>query len=149
VLDEDFFMYKEDVDLAWRLLLLGWTAWYAPDAIAWHARGAGGPRARSMLEIARTNNTIPRWIKALSWRNQRLMQVKNETLSMYLRDMPWILRREILSLGFIVIADPRRLSAIPAFFRGLPRALRKRRIIQRQRRQRVETSAIRHWFVGA
>ncbi|HEY5488453.1 MAG TPA: glycosyltransferase family 2 protein, partial [Candidatus Limnocylindrales bacterium] len=54
VLDEDFFMYKEDVDLAWRLRLFGWTAWYAPEAIAWHARGAGGSPARTLLAIART-----------------------------------------------------------------------------------------------
>jgi GT2 family glycosyltransferase len=32
VLDEDFFMYKEDVDLAWRLRRLGWQAWYEPSA---------------------------------------------------------------------------------------------------------------------
>ncbi len=106
ILDEDFFMYKEDVDLAWRLQLLGWTAWYEPKALGWHARGAGGPRARTLVEIARTNNAIPRWVKAMSWRNQRLMQVKNELPSMYLRDLPWILRRELLSLAFIVVADP-------------------------------------------
>ena len=44
VLDEDFFMYKEDVDLAWRLRKRGWRAWYEPDALAWHARGTGGGR---------------------------------------------------------------------------------------------------------
>ena len=39
--DEDFFMYKEDVDLAWRMRLYGWKIFYAPDVIGWHARGAG------------------------------------------------------------------------------------------------------------
>src|SRR3989338_4533015 len=39
--DEDFFMYKEDVDLAWRLRLAGWKAVYEPKAVAHHFRGAG------------------------------------------------------------------------------------------------------------
>jgi GT2 family glycosyltransferase len=146
VLDEDFFMYKEDVDLAWRLRLLGWSAWYAPTAVAWHARGAGGPRARTMIEIARTNATIPRWIKQVSWRNQRLMQVKNELPTMYLRDLPWIARREILSMAFIIVADPKRLAAVPALLRALPGALRKRRILQKRRR--VRAAEIRPWFLG-
>jgi GT2 family glycosyltransferase len=146
ILDEDFFMYKEDVDLAWRLQLLGWTAWYAPEALAWHARGAGGPRARTWIEIARTNQAIPRWIKAMSWRNQRLMQVKNELPTMYLRDLPWILWREVLSLGFIVVADPRRLAALPALVRALPAAIRKRRFLQQRRT--ATAAELRKWFVS-
>jgi GT2 family glycosyltransferase len=131
VLDEDFFMYKEDVDLAWRLRLLGWTAWYAPTALAWHARGAGGPSARTLMDIARTNRTIPRWIKVLSWRNQRLTQLKNDTVASFFRDLPWIMRREFLSMAFILIADPLRLAAVPQLLRALPGAARKRRHLQR------------------
>ncbi len=41
--DHDFFAYKEDVDLAWRLQHLGWDAWYEPRAIAHHYRGMYGP----------------------------------------------------------------------------------------------------------
>ncbi|MGI8928778.1 MAG: glycosyltransferase family 2 protein [Candidatus Limnocylindrales bacterium] len=129
VLDEDFFMYKEDVDLAWRLRRLGWSAWYAPSALAWHARGAGVGAARSLFEIARANQAIPRWIKSLSWRNQRLMQVKNETTGAFLRDLPWIMRREALSFAEMVVADPLRLAALPALVRALPAALRKRRYL--------------------
>jgi len=137
VLDEDFFMYKEDVDLAWRLKLLGWEAWYEPAALAWHARSAAGPPGTGLLAIARSNQHIPRWIKSLSWRNQRLMQVKNENLTAYLQDLPWIARRELLSLGFIVVADPRRLAAIPATLRALPGAMRKRRYLRQRLDQRA------------
>jgi GT2 family glycosyltransferase len=136
VLDEDFFMYKEDVDLAWRLRRLGWRAWYAPRAVAWHARGAGGERAVTLLEIARTNRTIPRWVKALSWRNQRLMQVKNDRFSDFVRDLPWIARREVLSLGFMIVADPRRLRAVPALVAAFPGAVRKRAYLGRHASRR-------------
>ncbi len=130
VLDEDFFLYKEDVDLAWRLRLLGWAAWYEPAAFAWHASGTGETGATTMLEIARANRAISHAAGALSWRNQRLMQVKNETVASYLRDLPWILRREVLSWAFIVVFDIRRLSVLGSFFRLLPTTRRKRRYLQ-------------------
>ncbi len=45
--DEQFFMYLEDVDLAWRLRLLGWEALFAPEARVYHHLSAtgGGPLA--------------------------------------------------------------------------------------------------------
>jgi GT2 family glycosyltransferase len=45
--DEQLFMYLEDVDLAWRLRLLGWEALFAPDARVYHHLSAtgGGPLA--------------------------------------------------------------------------------------------------------
>ncbi len=129
VLDEDFFMYKEDVDLAWRLNRLGWKAWYEPAALAWHARGAQGPRAMTILEIIRAGRRIPRWILIISWRNHRLMQVKNESVAALLRNLPWLMRRELLSLGFMLFVDPPRLRAIPMLLGALPSAVRKRRYL--------------------
>ncbi|MCD6290656.1 MAG: glycosyltransferase family 2 protein [Anaerolineae bacterium] len=40
--DEQLFMYLEDVDLAWRLRLLGWEAWFAPEARVYHHLSATG-----------------------------------------------------------------------------------------------------------
>lgn len=47
LLDEAFFMYLEDVDLALRAQLRGWTCWYAPSARVCHEGSAtgGGPLA--------------------------------------------------------------------------------------------------------
>jgi GT2 family glycosyltransferase len=45
--DDRFFMYLEDVDLAWRAQLAGWEAVYAPNAVVHHAHsgsaGEGSP----------------------------------------------------------------------------------------------------------
>ena len=137
VLDEDFFMYKEDVDLAWRLQRIGWSAWYAPAALAWHGRTAGGGRERSWSDLASSRRTIPRWILRLSWRNQRLMQLKNETAAGLRRDFPWIARREILALLLMLLTDPRGLAAVNAIAHTAPAMLPKRRalavIIRRHR----------------
>ena len=100
VLDEDFFAYKEDVDLAWRLRRLGWTAWYEPRALAWHARGGGDTGASGWREVIRANMSNPPRVRALSWRNQRLMQVKNEEPGRFLRDLPWIAWRELRAVSY-------------------------------------------------
>ena len=42
LLDESFFMYCEDVDLAWRQQLAGWRTIYTPHAVAYHHLSASG-----------------------------------------------------------------------------------------------------------
>ena len=151
VLDEDFFSYKEDVDLAWRLRRLGWTAWYEPAAIAWHARGGGDTGATGWRAVVRANMSNPPHVRALSWRNHRLMQLKNEEPEAFLRDLPWIARRELQAWIFMLVADPRRLAAVPELLRGLPAARRKRRVLSARSlgtgapgaRQRSATSSVR------
>jgi GT2 family glycosyltransferase len=53
VFDERFFMYLEDVDLAWRLRLRGWASVYAPGARVLHAAsataGEGSPFKNRLL----------------------------------------------------------------------------------------------------
>lgn len=41
-LDERFFMYCEDVDLAWRHQLVGWRTVFVPEAVAFHRLSASG-----------------------------------------------------------------------------------------------------------
>lgn len=49
--DERMFMYKEDIDLAYRLMVQGHFCLYVPEAIAWHHRTTSVPRnKRSMRE---------------------------------------------------------------------------------------------------
>jgi GT2 family glycosyltransferase len=141
VLDEDFFMYKEDVDIAWRLRLMGWSARYEPAALGWHARGTGATGATSALDIARANLRLSSTAKKLSWTNQRLMQIKNEEPRAYLRDLPWIAGREILSFAFILLFDVRRLSSLPSLYRLAPRVLRKRRVLWSRLAARRDTDA--------
>jgi GT2 family glycosyltransferase len=130
ILDEDFFMYKEDVDLAWRLRLLGWSAWYQPRALAWHGRTAPATTLGSLRETIARERSTPRWIKTISWRNHRLMQVKNEDVHEYLRDLPSIAARDLLSITFAAFADPRRLTMLRDLAAAIPVARAKRRLIR-------------------
>jgi GT2 family glycosyltransferase len=125
-------MYKEDVDLAWRLHRLGWRAWYSPTAIAWHGRTSAGPRTERLVDVARANQRVPAWIRGISWRNQRLMQLKNDDFRGYRRDLPRIAQREILSWLFVVGVDPFRMRATIDLVKLLPVTLTKRRYLARR-----------------
>jgi len=58
--DERLFMYLEDVDLAWRLRLLGWAAVFAPGARVYHQLSATGGGQLASYYVGR--NTI--WVIA-------------------------------------------------------------------------------------
>jgi GT2 family glycosyltransferase len=143
--DESFFAYKEDVDLAWRLRLYGWKAIYALNVLAYHERGAGESASKKSLEILRERKGISLFAKKISFKNQRLMQIKNEILSFYIRDFPLIFWKEIRSWGYVVLFEPKILKCIPDLLKQTPKAFRQRRIIMRNKR--VETREIRRWFL--
>ena len=134
--DEAFFMYHEDIDLAWRLQLHGWRARYEPRAVAWHVRNffADTPRrARSPL------------------RNYHL--TKNRYLVWAKDYPPLVLLRNSLNLAvwtlsaviYLIVFERRSLPALLEMLRLLPRSLRRRRVIMRRRR--VSQRSVLQWFV--
>jgi GT2 family glycosyltransferase len=59
--DDDYFAYYEDVDLGWRLWVLGYRVTLCPDAVVYHRRNAtrpAGPRTRYLLERNALYSTI-------------------------------------------------------------------------------------------
>jgi GT2 family glycosyltransferase len=75
--DEDFFAYKEDVDLAFRLRLAGFKAYYIAKAIAWHDRSVGNSHLQSNWRIASAHRKKNKMVNYLSYRNHLLMLYKN------------------------------------------------------------------------
>lgn len=142
--DENFFMYKEDVDLAWRLRLAGWKAMYEPTAIAHHFRGAGESAARNYFAIIRERLNINPLAKYYSFKNQRLMQIKNETPRMVMRHAPRILFKEAGSWLYVLLFERYAIKAIVQLFKEMPSALKKRKIIMAKRR--VSEREMEKWF---
>lgn len=126
VLDEDFELWAADADLAWRARLLGWRCVYEPRAVGWHVRFYS-PSTRRDLK--------PRH-RRLQFRNRYLMLVKNETARGLARDWPWILLYEILALGHVLLREPVLLGGYVEAVRLLPRARRRRAVIQTRRVRR-------------
>lgn len=143
-LDEDFFMYKEDVDISWRLRLYGWEIHYSPKVIAYHERGSGDSAATNYVSILKERKHIGTLAKSLSWHNQRLMQVKNELLPLYIIHFPRIIVKEIASLIYILLFERYALQSIKAFFFLAPKAWRKRREIMAKRKAGYRE--MKQWF---
>lgn len=143
-LDEDFFMYKEDVDLAWRLRLAGWEALYEPRAVAWHARTAGDSAVQGYAGIIRERLKINRFAKYFSFKNQRLMQIKDEQPKLLLKHFFWWFPKEVTSWIYILLFERYTLKAVKELFRQAPVAWQKRKIIMA--RKRVVTKEMEEWF---
>jgi GT2 family glycosyltransferase len=143
--DESFFIYKEDVDLAWRLGAAGWKALFVPTARAWHIRSSRRDAdAKSPLAILASRKAMPELSRYLSFGNHRLMQVKNETWRGLGRDfVPWIVYEAGTWLFFVATDTRIALRAIRRMIGLMPLARRKRRLVQLQRR--VDADVYR-WF---
>ena len=142
--DEDFFMYKEDVDLAWRLRLAGWKAVYEPKAVAHHFRGAGESAAKNYFAIVRERLKINPFAKYYAFKNQRLMQIKNEQPALLLKHVFHWLPKEIFSWIYIILFEYYTWRAIRDLFWQAPRAWEKRKIIMA--RKRASWGEMEKWF---
>jgi GT2 family glycosyltransferase len=123
--DEDFFAYREDADLSWRMQLMGWQALYTPRAIAYHVRTVRQNHSRREISAR---------INMHSVRNRFLMRLKNETWRNGFRFALPVIKRDLLIIGYVLLVEHRSL---PAFWQALklfPRTLAKRRLIMRQKR---------------
>lgn len=129
--DEDFWMYLEDVDFAFRAQLLGWDAVYAPHARVYHHLSATSGHTLASYYVGR--NTI--WMIA-----------KNMPGSLLWRNLPQIAMAQI-TIALDALRNLRgaaaraRLRGQLAGLMGLPGQLRKRQVIQSRRA--VEDAQIR------
>ena len=131
--DEDFFAYKEDVDLAWRLQWRGWKTAYVPTAVAWHGRGAGENAATDYRSIIAERKKISPLLKYYSFSNQRLLLYKNEDFGRYLRDLPKWIVKEVGAWGYALLFEGRALAAIWRTIRLLPAIHAKRKYTMSRR----------------
>ncbi|MGL5416281.1 MAG: glycosyltransferase family 2 protein [Clostridium sp.] len=75
--DEDFFAYKEDIDLSWRINLIGFKNMYYPKAIAYHGRGLGSNNG-GKLSFIKHRKAQSEFLRGISYRNQNMMIWKND-----------------------------------------------------------------------
>ncbi len=134
IFDEDFFMYKEDVDISWRLSLFGWKNFYHPDVVGYHGRGTGILQEHDHVSVFKNRRNASSLAKYHAYKNQRLMMIKNEQPLQFLKDFPHILFKEILITGYIIFREPRLIKAFFHLLRQIPNAIRKRLYISRQKK---------------
>ena len=110
VFDESFFMYKEDVDLAWRMRRAGFDAWVDGEAVAYHGRSAAAAPPQTginrLFALWAQERAKPKRIRRLSWRNQMLMIAKNESSASIGAALPRLMRMQILHACADLLLDP-------------------------------------------
>lgn len=136
-LDEDFFAYYEDVDLAWRAKMRGWRSVFSPEAVAEHTRGWGD----TLRKHPGQNGPGPRY----ALRNRYLMMVKNDSFGALIPVLPSIILRDSQRMMYMLLFRRDALAGISDLFRLLPEALKKRRAIQACRA--VPPKDLHRWFV--
>jgi GT2 family glycosyltransferase len=132
--DPDFFVYREDADVAWRAQLLGWRCIYTPHAVGRHVRTVTPDNRRS----------LPADINMHSVKNRFLMRVKNVTAGVTRHCLASMLVRDALVVGGSLLWEPSSAKGLWMFVRCLPRAFRQRRTIMSRRR--VSDAELAGWF---
>jgi GT2 family glycosyltransferase len=147
--DEDFFMFKEDVDLAWRMRLFGRKAVYEPRAYGYHSRGAGEAAVKDFSAIIQQRKKLSQFAKFYSFKNQRLMQIKNELWGLFFRHFYYIVIKEIAAWIYVLFFENYGLKAILSLFKQMPQAWQKRKIIMKKASPRLVGLGpkMKKWFV--
>ena len=121
--DADFFLYREDADLAWRLSRLGWKCLYVPSAVAAHRR-------RNLPE---RRSAMPALINLHSVKNRFLLRINNQTGTEALRTFLPTAARDLVVLGACLTVERTSLPAFSWLWRNRYRLWAKRKEIQSKR----------------
>lgn len=124
--DSDFFLYREDADLAWRLSRLGWKSLYVPAAVAWHRRRNLPDRRRGMPPAANLHSV----------KNRFLLRINNQTREEFLRTLVPTLARDVVVLGACLTVERTSLPAFSWLWANRGRLWQKRREIEEKVRLR-------------
>ncbi|MGH9363965.1 MAG: glycosyltransferase family 2 protein, partial [Thermoanaerobaculia bacterium] len=124
--DADFFLYREDADLAWRLQRLGWRCLYVPRAVAYHRRRNLPERRRSMSAFANRHSV----------KNRFLLRINNETPGHFAATLVPTLARDLVVLGACLTVERSSLPAFGWLWKNRKRLWAKRREIAEKVRAR-------------
>jgi len=134
IFDEDFFAYREDADLAWRMRGFGYRAFYEPRAVGYHLRRVTPERRRA----------LPAAINRHSVKNRFLLRIHHA-------DTGWMrafgvrsLARDMIVIGACLTVERSSLAGLVWVIRNSKRHIRRRRRILSRRRVRSEE--LQRWF---
>lgn len=142
--DTDFGSYKEDVDLAWRFQLYGFKSWYIPSAVCYHYRRLAVTSGRSLRAIVKHRRQTSAVLRSMSFRNQRLMILKNDQVLNFLLASPWIIGRELFSFFYSLFFERFEFKNYWEIIKLFPAMMIKRRVIMAHKK--TAPRDLRRWF---
>jgi GT2 family glycosyltransferase len=132
--DPDFFVYREDADVAWRAQLMGWRCLYTPMARGYHVRNV----------LPGNRRALPPVINMHSVKNRFLLRIKNMTPDLYRRNWLSITARDLVVFGACLLHAHSSLKAFVYLARNWKRVMAKRHEIMRRRK--AKDDYIASWF---
>lgn len=126
--DEDYFMYKEDVDLAWRMLIAGFSHYFVAEAVAYHQRAVS--QRNSTWRERRARRAVNRY----SYRNHILTIYKNQYWTLTLRLFFPIMLHEIQKFFYLALLDGSSIKGLRDAIFLYPSMRRKRKYLSSHRR---------------
>jgi GT2 family glycosyltransferase len=120
-LDEDFFLYDEDIDLNFRAQLAGWKCIYVPSAIAYHVANATSKRLSDLHVYYHTRNLEFVWMKnmpsglMLRFAHHKIIQEAGSFCYLCLRHGKWKpyfrAKRDALRMFPLMLEKRKRIQA--------------------------------------
>lgn len=132
--DPDFFVYREDADVAWRAQLLGWRCMYTPNSRGYHVRNV----------LPGNRRALPPEINMHSVKNRFLMRLKNMTGDLYRRNWLSVTARDLVVVGCCLLREQTSLKAFVYVAANWRRVMAKRKNIMQRRR--VSDEYLASWF---
>ncbi len=131
--DENFEILYEDFDLNWRANRKGWKGYYAPEAVAYHIRGASTIQKRGRRRSGIFNDYmfpyLKKDLKIHLLKNRYLTLLKNESFKGLTFNLLYIIMYDLKLWSYILVFEP---SLIYRFFKVLKfikPTLRKRKLL--------------------
>lgn len=120
--DKEFFLYAEEADIGFRARLRGWDCRYAPKSLVYHRYSASSKRIPDLADYCGHRNSV--WVIA-----------KNMPTGIIIQNLHWILLVQIGALIKYILQGKGKMifNAKLDALKGLPKMLKKRGIIQKNR----------------
>ncbi len=106
--DEQFFVYKEDIDMAWMLKEKGWQNWYIPEAVAYHQRA---------IFLGKERKKRNRLINYYSYRNHLLLLAKHLDKKTFWQNSWRIIPYEFGKFIYILFFETRNIRGFFEFLK--------------------------------
>ncbi len=132
--DSSYHMYKEDVDVAFRLQSAGFGAAAVTDAVAYHDRSAAGPASQDDHAAVQNKKQQNSMVRYNSYKNHLMNIYKNEYWQNFVLDLPTILWYELKKFVWYAVHDRSVLSGVWEIL-SMRKKLRGKRSLIRSKRK--------------
>lgn len=131
---EDFFAYREDVDLAWRAQLKGWTCVYNYEAVAYHVRNNTPEKRKQMSNFVNMHSV----------KNRIIMLLQNESKQGFLKHGWYFIPYDLMIIAYVLLKERSSITGLKYISKNL-KLIKSRRSLIRNTSE-VDNKAFLQWF---